>query len=60
MHKATVTYYFGGNPSVPKIRLRGRWLKVAGFDKGTPFRIDVSQGRLTLTAVEDSRESSGE
>jgi hypothetical protein len=42
------------------IRLRGRWLKVAGFDKGTPVKIDVAQGRLTLTAVEEGRESPGE
>jgi Toxin SymE, type I toxin-antitoxin system len=60
MRKATVTYYFGGDPCVPMIRLRGRWLKMAGFDKGTPFRIDVTQGRLTLTAVEASQESSGD
>lgn len=60
MRKATVTYYFGGDPCVPMIRLRGRWLKMAGFDKGTPFRIDVTQGRLTLTAVEECREDSGE
>jgi hypothetical protein len=60
MRKATVTYDFGGDPCVPMIRLRGRWLKIAGFDKGTPFRIDVTQGRLTLTAVEEGRESSDE
>jgi hypothetical protein len=60
MRKATVTYYFGGDPCVPMIRLRGRWLKMAGFDKGTPFRIDVTQGRLTLTAVEAIQESSGD
>jgi hypothetical protein len=60
MRKATVTYYFGGDPCVPMIRLRGRWLKMAGFDKGTPFRIDVTQGRLTLTAVEANQESSGD
>jgi hypothetical protein len=60
MRKATVTYYFGGDPCVPMIRLWGRWLKIAGFDKGTPFRIDVTQGRLTLTAVEANQESSGD
>jgi hypothetical protein len=38
MHrKATVTSYFDARVTVPMIRLRGRWLKRAGFREGDAF-----------------------
>lgn len=52
MRKATVSYSFRDNTTVPMIRLRGKWLKRAGFEEGTLVEIAVSDGRLTLTATE--------
>lgn len=52
MRKTTVTYTFRDNATVPMIRLRGQWLKRAGFDEGTVLHVAVSEGRLTLTAAE--------
>jgi len=52
MRKTTVTYCFRDNASVPMIRLRGKWLKPAGFEEGTLVRIEVAEGRLTLTVPE--------
>ena len=51
MRKATVSYSFRDNTTVPMIRLRGKWLKRAGFEEGTPVEITVADGRLTLTAA---------
>jgi toxic protein SymE len=52
MRKATVGYSFRDNIAVPMIRLRGKWLKRAGFEEGTLVEIAVSDGRLTLTVTE--------
>ena len=55
MHrKATVTSYFDARVTVPMIRLRGRWLKRAGFREGDVLRIEVQNGRLVLTRPEVS------
>lgn len=54
MHrKATVTSYFDARVSVPMIRLRGRWLILAGFRKGDALRIEVEDGRLILSRPAD-------
>jgi Toxin SymE, type I toxin-antitoxin system len=53
MHrKATVTSYFDARATVPMIRLRGQWLKRAGFREGDALRIEVQDGRLILTGPE--------
>jgi len=52
MRKATVSYSFRDNATVPMIRLRGKWLKRAGFEEGTLVEIAVSDGSLTLTVTE--------
>jgi Toxin SymE, type I toxin-antitoxin system len=50
MHrKATVTSYFDARVTVPMIRIRGQWLKRAGFCEGDGIRIEVQDGRLVLT-----------
>jgi hypothetical protein len=54
MRKATVTYSFRKNKSVPMIRLRGDWLRRAGFSEGMPIQVHVAGGKLTLTAGEES------
>jgi hypothetical protein len=51
--KATVTLYFDARASVPMIRLRGRWLMRAGFQKGDALRVEVEEGRLVLTLPGD-------
>ena len=48
MRKATVTYSFRDNRTVPMIRLRGDWLKHAGFEEGRQVHVDVEEGKLTL------------
>ena len=52
MRKMTVTYSFRDNRTVPTLRLRGEWLKRAGFDEGTPVVVDVAYGRLILTVAD--------
>ena len=37
-------------PPVPWIQLKGKWLAKAGFNIDTPIRIEISNGRLILTA----------
>jgi hypothetical protein len=37
---------------VPFLRLRGQWLKVAGFDIGRNVTIDVSEGRLLIETID--------
>ncbi|MEJ2446309.1 MAG: SymE family type I addiction module toxin [Exilibacterium sp.] len=37
-------------PPVPWVQLKGKWLEKAGFTIDTPIRIEVSEGRLVLTA----------
>ena len=39
-------------PSTPYLRLQGRWLERAGFPVGTPVRVEVSDRRLIVEAVE--------
>ena len=52
MRKATVTYSFRENDTVPMIRLRGKWLSLAGFEEGTQIEVKVGHGSLTLIAKE--------
>lgn len=49
MRKATVTYSFRDNRSVPMIRLRGDWLKHVGFEEGRQIHIEVAEGKLILS-----------
>jgi hypothetical protein len=52
VRKTTVTYIFQNNESIPMIRLRGKWLGFAGFKEGQPVRVEVAEGKLTLTITE--------
>jgi Toxin SymE, type I toxin-antitoxin system len=52
MRKVTVTYSLQESGYVPMIRLRGKWLQLAGFEEGTPVQIEVAAGRMTLTVAE--------
>jgi hypothetical protein len=52
MRKATVSYTFQAPDWVPMIRLRGKWLKRAGFEEGRLVQIDVDNGRLTVTMLD--------
>ena len=36
---------------VPYLRLRGRWLKAAGFTIGQNVRVEVGEGRLLIEPV---------
>ncbi len=47
--KMTVSYI---GPSMPYLRLQGQWLDRAGFRVGTRVRIEVSDRRLIMEAVE--------
>jgi hypothetical protein len=38
----------------PKIRLVGRWLEAAGFRIGAQVEVEVSEGRLVVTVLEDA------
>jgi toxic protein SymE len=37
---------------VPYLRLRGRWLRDAGFGVGRIVKVEVSEGRLTIEPVD--------
>ena len=39
-------------PGIAYLRLRGRWLEDAGFAPGTPVRVEVSERRLVVEAIE--------
>lgn len=54
MRKITVTYSFRRNRSVPMLRLRGDWLKRAGFEEGAYVQVDVALGKLILTIAEEA------
>jgi hypothetical protein len=43
-----VKYY-----TVPMIRMRGYWLKSAGFQIGAKIRVEVGPGRLVISQVEE-------
>ena len=38
-------------PSVPFLRLQGRWLEEAGFPKGTKVRVNVTSGCLVIQPI---------
>jgi hypothetical protein len=49
-----VGYYpvYSPGADVPCLRLRGRWLKAAGFAIGRNVKVEVSEGRLMIEAVD--------
>lgn len=38
-------------PPVPWVHVKGYWLAEAGFDVGTPLQVEVSEGRLVISAA---------
>ena len=54
MRKVTVTYSIRECGSVPMIRLRGKWLGLAGFQEGKCVQVTVAAGKLTLTLDTDT------
>ena len=50
-------HHGGERNSVPMIRLRGKWLRQAGFSAGQDVTIIVEQGRLVLLTTEDRLET---
>jgi hypothetical protein len=51
MRKTTVTYSYRENGSVPMIRLRGKWLRNAGFEQGMKVQVEVAASRITLVQL---------
>jgi toxic protein SymE len=41
-------------PPVPYLRLRGYWLRQAGFAVGQRVRVDVIDGRITITPSKET------
>lgn len=54
--KTTVTHYLDQGTPVPMIRLRGHWLKHAGFCQGQKIQVEVAAGTLVLRGVTESAE----
>ena len=52
-------HHGGKRNSVPMIRLRGKWLRQAGFSAGQDVTIIVEHGRLVLQTTEDNVETEG-
>jgi hypothetical protein len=40
---------------MPSLRLRGRWLKAAGFDIGARVRVSVEAGKLVVEIEQPSQ-----
>jgi hypothetical protein len=57
MRKVTVSYSFREGGCVPMIRLRGKWLQLAGFEEGALVQVEVAAGKMVLTVT---KEASGE
>jgi hypothetical protein len=51
MRTVTVTYTVRERDTVPMIRLRGKWLTVAGFQEGQRVQVDVVSGRIILSTT---------
>ena len=49
----------GPHYSVPLIRLRGKWLKEAGFTAGQKVSVLVEHGRLTILTRDDETHERG-
>jgi hypothetical protein len=49
----------GQGYSVPLIRLRGKWLKEAGFTAGQKVSVLVEHGRLTILTSDDETHERG-
>ena len=41
-------------PPVPYLRLRGHWLRQAGFAVGQRVHVDVIDGRITITPSKET------
>ncbi|MBM7332849.1 MAG: SymE family type I addiction module toxin [Alcanivorax sp.] len=41
---------YAPKPPVPWVYIEGYWLNQAGFEIGTPLDVEVSHGRIVLTA----------
>jgi ribosome-binding protein aMBF1 (putative translation factor) len=52
--RMTVSYI---KADTPYLRFRGQWLYRAGFGVGTPVRVEVSDGRLVVEAVDPKGQS---
>ncbi len=46
--RGTVCYRYRNESQVPDVRLSGRWLERAGFERGRKFNVLVQPGRITL------------
>lgn len=46
--RGTVCYRYRNESQVADLRLSGRWLERAGFDRGSKFHVQVHAGRITL------------
>ena len=43
-------YRYGDGKVVPELRLSGVWLEEMGFSGGKKVEIDISRGKLVITA----------
>ena len=50
-------HHGGEGNSVPMIRLRGKWLRQAGFIAGREVTVIVERGRLVLLTMEERVET---
>ena len=46
--RSTHDFDLPGPKAVPCLRIAGKWLQAAGFERGMKVRIEVSQGRLVI------------
>ena len=49
--RALKVYEAAGRTDIPQIRLQGKWVEDAGFRIGSPIKVEVRKGRLTITLL---------
>jgi Toxin SymE, type I toxin-antitoxin system len=48
LRRARVVSYWGGREPVPMLRLRGKWLRAAGFALGRRLEVQVAAEELVI------------
>ena len=48
----TMSYLPTNTAGIPYLRMRGQWLRAAGFEIGRQVIVNVEHGKLTLTTQE--------
>lgn len=57
--KLTVSSFWNETYAVPMLRLRGEWLRGAGFESGSRVVVRATRGRLVFSLLTEKRTEDG-